>query len=406
MKILKMRKLSFNMLLMVVLLVLSLALSACGSSDKASKSNENSDPKEPYKIGLLTTLSGPLAFLGKDIKETTQMEIDIINAGGGINGHPIELVIEDDGMDPGKAINAFTKLVRQDKVLTVTGTTIAFLEPALRPIAEREKVSLVVLSPTLPELRARKDKYTFNISANEFNNVDSMFAILKAKGFKRAVGISANDGLSQITIDQMKKDAAANGISLAILSDLVDTNAVDVTPQVTKLKDFIAKEKADVVVSTVWPTNLGGMLKTMKILDINIPVVSYSVAADNSFLQMGGDEINGLLLPGSKTIAGETLPDSDPQKAVVVDFNKRYQAKFKMVPGAMAAGSYDEIHIIANALKVAGADKDKLRDEIEKTSNYIGVVGIFNYTADDHEGVAKGNFALYEVKDKKFVLLK
>ncbi len=45
----------------------------------------------------------------------------------------------------------------------------------------------------------------------------------------------------------------------------------------------------------------------MKQLGVNLPVVSDSVAADNSFLQMGGDKINGLLLPGVKTIAGETF---------------------------------------------------------------------------------------------------
>ncbi len=403
----KMRKFSLVLPMMVVVMVTSLLLSGCGSASKPTASpTATSDSKEPYKIGILTTLSGPIAFLGKDIVGTTQMEVDKINAAGGINGHPIELVIEDDGMDPGKAVAGFTKLVQQDKVFAVTGTTLAFLEPALRPVAEREKVPFVILNPTVPELRAKKDKYVFNVAASEMNNVDSMFAILKAKGYTKVVGISANDNLSEITLDQMKKEAAARGITYSQLSDLVDTNAVDVTPQVTKLKALVAKEQPQVIVSTVWPTNLGGILKTMKQLGVNLPVVSYSVTSDNSFLQMGGDEINGVMSPGVKTLAGETLPDSDPQKAVVVEFNKRYTEKFKMLPGAMAAGAFDEIHIIANALKVAGADRSKLRDAIEKTTNYVGVYGVFNYTADDHEGIVKGNFALYEIKDKKFVLLK
>ena len=189
--------------------------------------------------------------MGKDIVGTTQMEVDKITAAGGINGHPIELIIEDDGMDPGKAVAGFTKLVQQDKVLTVTGMTLAFLEPALRPVAERENVPFVILNPTIPEMRVKKDKHVFNVSANEMNNVDAMFTILKAKGFTKVVGISANDNLSTVTLDQMKKEAAARGITYVQLSDLVDTNAVDVTPQVTKLKALVAKEQPQVIVSTV-----------------------------------------------------------------------------------------------------------------------------------------------------------
>lgn len=393
-------------LLVIGLLAMSLVLNGCGSGDQVDSSTKEPENKEPYKIGLLTTLSGPLAFLGKDIRDTTQMEIDKINAEGGINGHPIELVVEDDGMDPGKAVAGFTKLARQDKVLAVTGMTITHLEAAIRPIAEREKVTFLAVSPTLPELRARKDKYAFNTAANEFNNVAPLFEILKLKGLKRVVAISTNDQLSIITLEQMKKEAAANGVTVEIMPEMIETNAVDVTPQVTKLKEFVAKVNADVVVSAVWPSNLGGMMSIMKQLGVNLPIVSYSVAADNSFLAMGGNEINGLLTPGVKTIAGETLPDSDPQKAVVVDFNKRYQAKFNMVPGTMAAGAHDSIHIIANALKTSGADREKLREATENTKNLVGVFGIFNYSADDHEGMAKGNFALYEIINKKFVLMK
>lgn len=410
--------------LLLIALLLTAVLAGCGSDTEATTTtatvtNTTGTTAEtttestggpatgtPYKIGLLTTLSGPVAFLGKDIADTSQMEVDKINAEGGVDGHPIELVVEDDGMDPGKAVAALTKLAQDKDVLAITGLTITALEPAVRPVAEREKVPFVILSPTLPDLRARGDKYVFNISANEMNNAYSIIQILKAKGVTKAVGITANAPLSVVTLDEIKKQAEAEGITFSILPDAIDTNAVDVTPQVTKLKELVEKEGAQVVVSTVWPTQVGSMVKTLRQLGSEVPVVTDAVAADNSFLAMGGDEINGISMPGVKTLVVDALADSDPQKPVVLAFRDRYQAKFNMIPGAMAAGAYDELQIIVNALKVSGPDRDKLRDALEQTTDYVGAIGVFSYTPTDHEGVAVGNFALLDIKNKAFELVK
>lgn len=122
-------------------------------------------------------------------------------------------------------------------------------------------------------------------------------------------------------------------------------------------------------------------------------------------LKMGGDELNGLNLNGVKTLASSELPDSDPQKQVIVDFVKRYEAKFKVTPGAEAAASYDAIHILANALKVSGADRLKLRDAIESTKNFVGNTGVFNFTPGNHEGLTKDDLVFYVIKDHKFSVL-
>lgn len=400
----KMRKLSL-VIPLVVLLVISLVLSGCGSANVPSSSNSKAQPNEPYKIGILTTLSGPNGFLGVDIRDAAQLEVDAINAKGGINGHPMELVVEDDGMDPGKAVSAFTKLVKQDKVLAVTGVTFTFIEPALRPVAEREQITLIHLNPLTPELRARKDKYTFNIATSEFNRVGAWLDMLKEKGYTRVVGISQNDPLCIASIDELKKEAPAQGITVDNLPDFINVTDVDVTPQVAKLKDLIAKVKPQVIVSTVWPPNLPAVLKTMKQMGVEIPVIEFDGAADGSMLKMGGDELNGLMLNGAKVLAGAALPDSDPQKTVIVDFKNRFEVKTGRLAGNQAAGAYDAIHMIANALKVAGTDKTKIRDSIENTKNFVGITGVFNFSADSHEGLTKDSYAVYEIKDKKFNFL-
>ena len=401
-----MRKFSLVTSLMVMLLVLSLVLSGCGTASVQNTSTDKSESKEPYKIGLLTTLSGPLAYLGTAIRDAAQIEVEQINTAGGINGHPIEMIIEDAGTDPAKAVTLFNKLVQQDKVLVVTGNLISALEAALRPVADRSQVPFVVLNPNGPDRRGKNDKYVFNIAPSELARAGNWIDILKAKGLTKVVGLSANDSFAITSLDELKKGAVAQGISVDVLPDLIDMKAIDHTPLVAKLKDLIAKNKAQAVVTTCWTASIPGVLKTMKQMGVDIPVIGFDAMADPALLEMSGDELNGLITPGFKVLAGETLADNDPQKALVIDFNKRYTAKSGKVAGTVPGLSYDSIGIIANALKVAGADREKIREAIEKTTNLVGVIGIYNYSANNHEGLTKESLAVYEVKDKKFTLLK
>ena len=435
-----MRKQSRVMIILAVLLGTSLLLSACqsapapsGPTGKAeqqakpaaqvqpteqpkaseqtkasSKPVEQAKPelKEPYKIGLLTTLTGPAAFVGNDIRDAVALEIERINAAGGINGHALELVVEDDAADPSKSVTGLTKLIRQDKVVAVTGPFMGPLEASSRAVAEREQTPFVVICPTSPEVRAKGYKYSFNIAQNEMARVGAWVDLLKEKKFTRVAGISSNDPILLASFELLKKEGPAQGIDVSVLPDAVEPNAIDLTPEVTKLKDVVVREKAQVVVSGIWPPATPTLLKTMKQLGVDVPAITYDAAADPFLFQMGGDELNGLMLPGSRLIAGEQLPASDPQRAVIVDFKKRFEAKTNRPVSAIGGMGRDALNMIADALKVAGEDKAKLRDAIEKTTNFVGVNGIYTYKPSDHEGVGKESFALFEVKDKKFVFLR
>lgn len=391
----------------VGLLVMSLALSGCGSKASTSPSSiptASTEDKTPYKIGVLTALSGMFASSGKDILDTAQMEVDLINASGGVNGHPIVLVVQDDAADNAKAVAGFTKLVEQDKVLAVIGE-MAKPTP-VRPIAERLKVVMMEQAPPDPAARSMPNKYTFTIPANEFNRVAAWLDYIKEKGIKRIVGIASNLSISIISLEELKKQGAPLGITVDILPDYVNTNAVDLTPQVNKLKDLVNKTNAELIVSTMITPTVPTLMKTLKQMGVSTPVLQYDGGADPMVLKMGGDELNGLILNGNKCLDAEALPDSDPQKKVIVDFVKRYEAKFGVKPGAFASSSYDAVHMVANALKVSGPDPVKLRDAMENTKNFVGTTGVYNYSATDHEGTTPDCYALYQIKDKKFTLLR
>jgi branched-chain amino acid transport system substrate-binding protein len=142
-------------------------------------------------------------------------------------------------------------------------------------------------------------------------------------------------------------------------------------------------------------------------IGLSLPVVSYSLNADVSTLAMGGPELNGVMLPGPKVMAASWLPDSDPQKAIVVDFINRYKAKYNNLPGQVDAGAADCILWIAAALRASGDDRAKLRDALGAVKNLVGPLAIRTMGKEgDRTGIQPGLFVPMVIKDMQFAELK
>ncbi len=363
--------------------------------------------KEPYKIGVDTILTGPLAFAGIEMRDAIALEAEKINAAGGLDGHPIELIVEDDGLDPTRAATNFSKLIRQDKVLALLGPMTNILDPATRPVAEREGIPQIAGATPNEEMRAMKFKWSFSTSPGGGIAAEAMLDIIKEKGYKKVVGIAQGDPTYLSMLEKLKTDGAKDGIQVIGMTDTFTAKDVDMTAPVTKMKDLIAREKADAV-TVIGTTAVAPMLKTMKQLGITLPVVGAHPMGVQSIVDNAAGAADGVIFPSGRIVAPEGLPDSDPQKPVILDFLKRFQAKHGkgLAAGVATGGIVDAADILFNAIKVAGPDRVKIRDAIESTKNLVGMSGTFNYKADDHEGLTKQALVVYEVKAGKFVFVK
>ena len=102
----------------------------------------------------------------------------------------------------------------------------------------------------------------------------------------------------------------------------------------------------------------------------------------------------------------EKLPDSDPQKKVVVDYKKTYEQKTGQPVSTFGGHMYDGLMIMVEAIKRAkGVDKAKVRDEIEKTKNFMGTGGVVNMSATDHLGLDLTAFRMLEIKNGDWTLM-
>ena len=111
-------------------------------------------------------------------------------------------------------------------------------------------------------------------------------------------------------------------------------------------------------------------------------------------------------LPAAALLVAEKLPDSDPQKKVVTDYKKTYEGKTEQDVSTFGGHAYDGLMILVEATKRAGGfDKAKVRDEIEKTKNFVGTGGVVNMSPTDHMGLDLSAFRMLEIKNGDWVLV-
>jgi len=131
---------------------------------------------------------------------------------------------------------------------------------------------------------------------------------------------------------------------------------------------------------------------------------------DPKYVELAGASAEGSVMPSTKLMAWEQLPESDPQKKVIKDFVHLYNDVQKInkefAINTHSGYAWDAIYVVADAMKKAGVEPEKLRDAIEQTKGYVGISGIYNLTPEDHNGLGTDSMIMVRVKDGKWELLK
>ncbi len=125
------------------LLAMTLGLSACGGSANPTSNGSGTGSGDEIVIGAIQDLSGNSSVSGKAMDRGSKMAIDKINEAGGINGKTIKYVSYDTTGDPQEALNAYNRLVEQDKAVAVIGPPISNIGLALKQTAAEAKVPIV-----------------------------------------------------------------------------------------------------------------------------------------------------------------------------------------------------------------------------------------------------------------------
>ena len=355
---------------------------------------------QDIKIGGLLETSGFAASLGKPGLEGAQLAIDQVNQQGGINGRKVVLVNINSESDNTKTVSGAKRLIEQEKVVAVIGPMSSGSAFAIVDTMEKSKVAMVANAATRAVVLPPEQK-TFSFLAPLTDAVVqvSMLKDMQAKGITRIAVLHSDVAFGTSGRDSLVKLAPEYKIEI-VNQETFGNADTDITPQLTKIRASNAQA------TVVWSTGPGLAIATKnhRSLGIKTPLYMAHSANDFNYVRLAGESANGVLLPSTKLYVTDSLPASDPQKAVVVRFVNEYEAKFGRPPATFAGNGYDAAMLIVNAIRKAGTDAVAVRNAIEATKDHAGVTAVYTYGPQDHFGTRPESVVMLTVKAGKFEL--
>jgi branched-chain amino acid transport system substrate-binding protein len=354
------------------------------------------------KVGIIVGATGPGASLGIPYKNTFSILPKMLG------GESVQFIIMDDGTDPTNAVKHARKLISEDKVDLIIGSTSVPAATSITDISAELKTPQIALSPVGPA--AAKNPWVFTIPQPAAIMMGAVADHMKANNVKNVAYIGFSDAWGDLVLNGLKTHADAAGIKI-VGEERYGRNDTSVTGQILK----ILSTNPDAVV--VGGSGTPGALPHVTLSERGYKGKVYHNhgVINKDFLRVGGKNIEGGFAPTGPVMVAEQLPDSNPTKKAALEFTKAYEGAFGAgTRNAFAAYSYDA-YLLANSAVAEAAKKSKsgtpefrqaLRDALERTKNVNGTHAVYNMTATDHAGVDLRARVLVVVENGDWKLVK
>ncbi len=344
---------------------------------------------ETIKIGVAGAHSGELASYGQPTLNGVMLYVDEINAKGGLLGKQIEIIAQDDQCKPELAPNAATKLI-SDGVVAVIGHICSGAAKASMPIYNDAKIISIAPSVTAPSMTlSGENPYFFRTIADDDSSaVVSANFITEKLGFTKVAILHDNTEYGKGYADNTAKYLKEKGGVDIVVFEAVSAGAADYSSAVRKVN----QAGAQILVWGGYYPEASKILSNMYSLGYeDIKMVGPDGLKDNGFLELAGDDANGVYAAGPKDTSANPLS----QKYIGL-----HEEKYGALPGAFYDNGVAGIIALVNAIEKAGTtDSAKVMEALRanEVETPVGKI-IFNENGD---AVGVG-MSIYEIIDGEY----
>ena len=305
----------------------------------------NGSGEDPFRIGVMESLTGPGETYGTVASQAKQMAADEINAAGGIDGRMLELIVEDSQCSAKDAIAAYNKLTDVDGVKIILGTSCSSAMLGAAPLAEADGVILFSGLASNPDI-ANAGDYIFRTQISDIQVGIDTGNVLWADGVRKLATITETtdyaEGVRRTSVAQFQKRGGR-----VVAEERYPSDAIDFRSQLGKLFD------ADPDALHLAPQSefaAGAIIKQAREVGYQGPIYAETVSVGTTALEVAGDAATGM-----KAITADLDPDNRKAQEVLASFRERY--RYVTLPWHLGS-AYDDVYIAAECLKQTGDDQD------------------------------------------------
>jgi len=358
-------------------------------------------------VGFVTGLSGPVSSIGiPNAKGIAAGETYV----GEIGGEKVRLIQLDDASDATASARNARKLVEQEKVDILMGTSGAPQTLAMATAAIEMKVPMIAVSPIASVPAGEGGPWVVQTPQPMPLLVQGVVDHMKARGLKTVAFIGFSDALGDLLYDSLLQSAKAADIKV-IANERYARSDSSVTAQV--LRALAARPDAIMLGGTGTP----GALPAIALSERGYKGALYGnngmISAD--FLRLAGKTANGIICPTGPVIAAEQLPSSNPIQKVALAYRAAYEkANGEQPTDGFSSYSFDGWVVFVDAATRALATgakpgspefRNALRQALFTTKDVVGTQAIYNFTPADRHGVDARSRVLVQIEDGKYKLL-
>jgi branched-chain amino acid transport system substrate-binding protein len=339
-----------------------------------------------YKIGVITSLSGPISALGIPYQKGVQAAQAYKPT---VAGRKVQVIMLDDASDPATAARNARKLVNEDKVDVLVGTSGVPGALAIAAVARETQTPLI--SPTPVNVPPDDGGWTVTVSQPFPLMVAATVDKMKATGVKTVAFIGFSDALGDLAHSSLLKAAEPAGIKV-VTDERYARGDASVAGQVLKI--IAARPDA------VFAGNSGtpGALPYLGLAERGYKGQIYGTHGliNADFVRVGGAAVDGLMVPSGPVMVADQLAADNPVRKVALDFRKAYQQVHGSLPNdAFSAYTFDALLLFADAAARVKMEpgtpefRKALKDAIAATRELPGTHGVFTFKPNDPYGLDK-----------------
>jgi branched-chain amino acid transport system substrate-binding protein len=338
-------------------------------------------------VGVTVSATGPAASLGIPEKNTIALLPQTIA------GQKVHYIVLDDGTDTTKAVSNTRKLISENNVDVILGSTVTPNSLAMIAVVSEAKVPMISMAASAKIVEPMDDqrKWVFKTPQNDIMMSLAIASHMKDHKVKTVGFIGFADAYGEGWYSEFGKAAGLKGITI-VANERFARNDSSVTAQVLKLQ--AAKPDAILIAGSGTPAALPQI--TLKERGYAGLIYQTHGVANADFLRVGGKNVEGTYLPSGPVLVARQLPVGNPVRTSAIDYVTKYEAAYgKDSVSTFGGHAWDAGQLMIAAVPVAlkkaqpGTPEFRaaLRDALEGLKNIAGAHGIFNMTPTDHLGL-------------------
>ncbi|CBJ52127.1 ABC transporter substrate-binding protein [Ralstonia solanacearum] len=352
-------------------------------------------------VGVSLSTTGPSASLGITQKHSLAFYPDAIG------GEKLRLVVVDDASDPATGTRLARKLVTEEHVDLIVGSSAVAPSIAIAEVATESQTPQLSLAPV--ELKPGKGDWTYRLAQPVSLMAGAIAARMAAGGIRTVGFIGFADAYGESWLKDFTAAATSRGLKLVDVERYAraDTN---VTGQVARLVSL----KPDAILVAGAGTGAALPHTSLRERGYAGPIYQTHGAATRDLIRIGGKAVDGAILPAGPVIVAEQLPDSHPSKQTALDYVTRYEKAYGPDSRTQfGAHTWDALQVLQRIVPVAlrkakpgtPAFRRALKDALETERDIVVSHGVLNYSATDHFGFDARGRVLLTVDHGKWKLL-